>query len=150
MRRTGSLSSRVVTGGLFAAIATLGLAATWNYATGTAVNMGTGYVPKLLCWLLLGLGILIVLTGFSGDDEEAPPFRLWPLVLVPAALVIFALTIEQWGLLISGSILVLVGGYAQSKPSLREIVIVAAVLILVTWALFIRALGLNVPLLPVS
>ena len=47
----------VLSGLMFIAIAAFGLWASRNYPVGTALRMGTGYVPRLLCWLLLGLGV---------------------------------------------------------------------------------------------
>ena len=32
--------------------------------------MGTGYVPRLLCWILLGLGALVLMQGLR---DAAPP-----------------------------------------------------------------------------
>ena len=44
----------VLSGLLFIAIAAFGLWASRNYPVGTALRMGTGYMPRLLCWVLLG------------------------------------------------------------------------------------------------
>ena len=46
----------VLAGLMFIAIAALGLWVSRDYPVGTALRMGTGYVPRLLCWILLGLG----------------------------------------------------------------------------------------------
>src|SRR5260370_37144454 len=53
----------VLSGLLFIAIAAFGLWASRNYPVGTALRMGTGYMPRLLCWLLLGLGVIGVIQG---------------------------------------------------------------------------------------
>ena len=39
---------------LFMAVAVFGLWLSRDYPIGTALRMGTGYVPRLLCWILLG------------------------------------------------------------------------------------------------
>ena len=46
----------VLAGLMFMAIAIFGLWVSRDYPIGTALRMGTGYVPRLLCWALLGLG----------------------------------------------------------------------------------------------
>src|SRR6266516_3144541 len=46
----------VLAGLLFIVVAVLGLWISRDYPIGTALRMGTGYVPRLLCWLLFGLG----------------------------------------------------------------------------------------------
>ena len=50
------LRKDVLAGLMFIAVAALGLWLSRNYPVGTTLRMGTGYVPRLLCWVLLGLG----------------------------------------------------------------------------------------------
>ena len=57
------LRKDVLSGLLFAVIALLGLWLSRDYPIGTALRMGTGYVPRLLCWILLGLGVVILVQG---------------------------------------------------------------------------------------
>ena len=59
----------VVSGLLFIAIAVFGLVVSHDYPVGTALRMGTGYMPRLLCWLLLGLGALIAVQGLRAPAE---------------------------------------------------------------------------------
>ena len=35
--------------------------------------MGTGYMPRLLCWLLLGLGVIVLAQGLR---QQAAPLRI--------------------------------------------------------------------------
>ena len=53
----------VLAGLLFIGLALLGLWLSRDYPIGTALRMGTGYVPRLLCWILLGLGAVILVQG---------------------------------------------------------------------------------------
>ena len=53
----------VLAGALFMAVAVLGLWISRDYPIGTAFRMGTGYVPRLLCWILLGLGAVVLVQG---------------------------------------------------------------------------------------
>ena len=59
----------VLSGLLFIAIALFGLWLSRDYPIGTALRMGTGYVPRLLCWILLGLGA----SSWSGTARSAKP-----------------------------------------------------------------------------
>src|SRR5258708_32601238 len=82
----------VLSGLLFIAIAAFGLWASRNYPVGTALRMGTGYMPRLLCWLLLGLGVIVLVQGLR---QQAAPLRSSPQAwraarAVTAALVPFA------------------------------------------------------------
>src|SRR5260370_31508262 len=53
----------VLAGLLFIVVAVLGLWVSRDYPIGTALRMGTRYVPRLLCWLLLVLGAIGLLPG---------------------------------------------------------------------------------------
>ena len=53
----------VLAGLMFMGVAALGLWISRNYPIGTALRMGTGYVPRLLCWILLGLGAVDLPAG---------------------------------------------------------------------------------------
>ena len=140
----------VLSGLLFIAIAAFGLWASRNYAVGTALRMGTGYMPRLLCWLLLGLGVVVLVQGLR---QPAAPLRsspqAWRAVLsVIVGLAAFALSIERLGLVLA--ILLLTGIGALATRSLRplETAIAALALILLSWGIFIFGLGLTIPVWP--
>ena len=143
----------VLAGLLFVAVALIGLYVSRNYPIGTAVRMGTGYVPRLLCWLLLGLGAWVLVQGFFETQSERAASlsatAAWrPLVFVTASLVIFGLSIERLGLVLSILLLIIVG--AAGAPGLRpfETVAAAVVLIFLSWGIFIVGLGLAIPVWP--
>jgi hypothetical protein len=143
----------VLSGLMFASIAIFGLWISRDYPIGTALRMGTGYVPRLLCWILLGLGCLILFQGLR-DARAVPSLETraswaWRAPLfVTLSLVIFGLAIERLGLVIS--ILLLTGVGAVAAPALRplETLIAAVVLVGLSWAIFIVGLGLTIPVWP--
>jgi len=137
---------------MFVGIAVFGLVVSRDYPIGTTLRMGTGYVPRLLCWILLGLGLLILFQGWRaarGTEREAQDAWGWrALLFVTLSLVIFGLGIERLGLVVS--ILLLTGVGALASPMLRplETAIAAVVLIGLSWAIFIVGLGLTIPVWP--
>ena len=83
----------VLAGLLFIAIGVFGLWASRDYPIGTALRMSMGYVPRLLCWVLLGLGSLVLVQGLraAGEGAAFAEARYWrAIVFVPASLVVFA------------------------------------------------------------
>ena len=68
----------MLSGLLFIAIAAFGLWVSRNYPVGTALRMGTGYVPRLLCWLLLGLGVVVLVQGLRAAGRAAAHRRRRP------------------------------------------------------------------------
>jgi hypothetical protein len=143
----------VLAGLLFIAVAALGLWLSRDYPIGTALRMGTGYVPRLLCWLLLGLGAIILVQGLR-EAQDARPLSsadvsaVRPVVFVTASLVIFGLSIERLGLVVS--ILLLIGVGAVAARGLRPLETLAAALVLIalSWGIFILGLGLTIPVWP--
>jgi putative tricarboxylic transport membrane protein len=143
----------VQSGLMFVGIAIFGLAVSHDYPIGTALRMGTGYVPRLLCWILLALGLLILFQGvrsarLAAHGEKGDAWGWRALVFVTASLVVFGVAIERLGLVIS--ILLLTGIGALATPALRpvETAIAALVLIALSWGIFIVGLGLTIPVWP--
>src|SRR5262245_24000171 len=48
---------------MFAAFGAIGLYLARDYPVGTALRMEPGYVPRLLCWGMIGVGAIIVARG---------------------------------------------------------------------------------------
>src|SRR5829696_2321327 len=110
--RTSWLGRKNVLAGLmFMTVAVLGLWASRDYPVGTAVRMSTGYVPRLLCWLLLALGAAVLLQGYrSAAQERGLGLGAWrPLLFVPASLIVFAFAMAPLGVALSTLLLIAVG-----------------------------------------
>jgi putative tricarboxylic transport membrane protein len=142
----------VLAGLMFIAIAALGLWLSRDYPIGTTLRMSTGYVPRLLCWILMGLGAAILVQGLR--EKDTPPERtswrqLMPIVVVTTSLVTFALAIEQLGLVLSILLLVGIGAVAARDIKIWEVLAAALVLIALSYAIFILGLGLTIPVWPV-
>lgn len=140
----------VLSGLLFIAIAAFGLWISRDYPVGTSLRMGTGYVPRLLCWVLLGLGAIVMAQGLR---QPAPPLRptmmAWRAVLsVTVAIVAFALSLEKLGLVLAIVLLVGIGALATRALRPLETAIAAVALIVLSWAIFIAGLGLAIPMWP--
>ena len=142
----------VLAGLMFIAIAALGLWVSRDYPIGTALRMSTGYVPRLLCWILMGLGAAVLVQGLR--EKDAPPERtswrqLMPIVVVTTSLVAFAFAIEQLGLVLSILLLVGIGAIAARDIRIWETLVAALVLVALSWVIFILGLGLTIPVWPV-
>jgi hypothetical protein len=143
----------VLAGLMFIAIGALGLWLSRHYPIGTALRMSTGYVPRLLCWVLIGLGVVVLVQGLRERDAVRVPqppalVRLWPVLVVTTSLVVFALTIEQFGLVLSILLLVGIGALAARGIKAWETLAAAVGLIVLSWAIFILGLGLTIPVWP--
>src|SRR5262245_21216499 len=108
----------ILSGLMFAGIAIFGLWLSRDYPIGTALRMGTGYVPRLLCWILLAISCLILVQGVRDSrlTREVGGHATWdwraPL-FVTGSLVVFGIALERLGLVISIFLLIGIGALAS-------------------------------------
>lgn len=135
-------------GVMFALFGAAGLWFGRNYPVGTSLRMGPGYMPWMLCWLLILFGAGISIRGALVPGEPLTRWYLRPLVLVSAGLMVFALLIENIGLpgAVIGTVLVASVGGQQFR--IYEVVPLAIGLAIGAVAIFIWGLGLPMAIWP--
>ena len=148
----------VLAGLMFIVIAAIGLWTSRHYPIGTALRMSTGYVPRLLCWLLMALGAVVLIQGLleqpapepAGErgPEDGVIAQLRPVVVVTIALIAFALTLESLGLVLSILALTVIASFATRELKLWETIAAAAGLSVLTYAIFVFGLSLPIPVWP--
>ena len=140
----------VLAGLLFIAVAVIGLWASRNYPIGTTTRMGTGYVPRLLCWILLGArraGRRCRACARGGFIQLGRP--IWrAIVFVPLSLLVFAFLIGPFGVVAATVALVVVGALAGRESRPLEVAAAAVLLVVLTLAIFVWGVGLPIPVWP--
>jgi hypothetical protein len=63
--------------------------------------MGPGYVPQAVAAGLAGLGVIGLARGFMLGGRRLPRIALRPLIGISSAIVVFALTIDRFGLFVA-------------------------------------------------
>ena len=130
-------------GGLFLIlIAVLALVFSDNLPVGRAVSMGPGYVPRLLAWVLMSIGVLLAGRSCVLHGPRLDSWAIRPLVMLTISVLVFALLLERAGLVIA--IFIAVGIARAAAPDFRPIPVLGlcAVLSAGSVGLFIYALGL--------
>jgi hypothetical protein len=121
-----------------------------HYDLGSAQRMGPGYFPTVLGGLLALLGLFLAIRGLArpepGSDIER--FHFGPLAVVLGAVALFALLLRPAGLVAALLALIGVSAYASHEFRLREVIPLAAFLVLLVLAVFIWGLGMVVPVWP--
>jgi hypothetical protein len=141
-------SQDLATGALFIVV---GVAALWvgaDYPKGTARNPGTGVLPFILAWCLIGTGALLWLKAWL---VEGPGLTRWawrPVVMVTLAAIAFALSVDRFGLVVAMVLSMTLTALGTSETRWREYALFAAGMILVAIAMFIYGLGMPIPILP--
>jgi hypothetical protein len=124
-----------------------GLAALWfgrNLAVGTAVRMGPGYVPHMLAYIMLVLGLIIAVVALytGGEQVEAPKWR--PITMVTIGIVIFAFLFETTGMFPALVALVLIASLGGDEFKLTEVIGNIIVLTILCILVFKVGLGMNI------
>ncbi len=104
----------------FMGLAALGLYIGADYAFGTPARMGAGFLPKLLCWSLLGLGGVITLTGLLRRGEGMGEWAWGELLAILSAVLLFGAALEILGLEAAILGAVLIGGTGAPSPNRFE------------------------------
>ena len=161
-------AKNVLSGLMFVAIGALGLWLSRDYPVGSLRRMGTGYMPQLLCWVLMGLGAIVLGQGLvdrpartgatkppSQQPQQPQPHtagagreNLWSIGFVAASLVAFALAIGPLGLVAAICLLVVIASFAYRGLGWRETIATAVVLVVLSWLVFVLGLGMNARMLP--
>lgn len=122
-----------------------------NYSFGSSARPGPGYFPFGLGILLAILGAFIVfesLTVSTRDGEKIGAIPFKPMFLIILAVVLFGVTLPLLGMFIALPLLILISSLAGDEFKLIEVILVAVVLTVGSWLVFIKGLNLVIPLWP--
>ena len=144
------LSKDFLSGVMFIAF---GLTALWfgrHLQMGTTVRMGPGYVPHMLAYIMLVLGLIIAVIALykGGEPVEAPKWR--PITMVTIGIVAFALLLEPsawfpWaGMFPALTALVLIASFGGDEFKLVEVIGNIIVLTILCILVFKVGLQMNI------
>ena len=137
----------VLAGSIFIALGVAFAAGSLAYDIGTPVRMGPGYVPLVLGLVLAGLGVLVIVKGFiAGEGEPIGEVDWRAVVLITAALLFFGVTVRGLGVVGALFGASLLAALARSQTSIREALVIAVGLTVLSVVIFIVALQLRLPL----
>jgi hypothetical protein len=121
------------------------------YSMGDSARPGPGYFPFGLGVLLAAIGAFILFEALTIETDDGEPvgrFAWKPLIVITLSVILYGLLLPKLGLVVAVPVLVLVSSFASNEFSWLATVINAAVLTLFSWLVFIKGLGLTIPVLP--
>lgn len=133
---------------LFMAVGAAGVWLARDYAYGSALRMGPGYLPTVLSWCTLGLGAVVFLRAFFTDGPELDAFAVRPLLLVLLAIGVFGLLITRAGLVASIIAAAIVGGFASRELGRTEMIALSIGIAIFCSLVFVVGLGQPIDLWP--
>ena len=121
------------------------------YSFGSSARPGPGYFPFGLGILLAMLGGLVLFKALTFEVEGGDLIGPWPLkqmALVLGAVVVFGGAIPRLGMVIALPLMIFIGSLASGEFSWKEVLINCVALTVFSWLVFIKGLGLTIPLWP--
>ncbi|MBB4000733.1 tripartite tricarboxylate transporter TctB family protein [Aureimonas pseudogalii] len=138
----------LLAGVLLIGIGALGLWAGRSLAFGTPAMMGPGFLPRVMCGLLIAIGIFVLLKGVVKPAERMGLVNVKPLVILVVAIAGFAWASETLGFVVATVWLLVIGSLADQESRWKEIAISTAVLTAAGALVFIEGLGVQMPIWP--
>lgn len=135
--------------GLFVLVLGLAcLAAVGDLEIGNATEMGPGYVPRALAWMLVAAGAGMALTGARRVAAEPVVVALRPVLVLSLAVLLFGAMVDRLGLVLAVVVSTAVASLASNISRRRETPLVCAVLAALAALVFVKGLGLAIPIWP--
>lgn len=118
-----------------------------DYTMGTAGRMGPAYFPTVLGALLAVIGVIAVVRSMFSTGTPLEKFAVKELLLILAAVLLFGFVVRGAGLVVAVPLIILLSGFASIKFKLLPSVLLAAGLTVFAILVFIKGLGLPMPVL---
>ena len=112
---------------------------------GTASQMGPGFFPTWLNFLIIAIGVGVGVKALAVEGPPIERFQLRPILFIVAAIVVFGFLIQAVGLALSAALMTIFAAYARRGVKMTETILLAAGLAVFSVILFIYVLGQAVP-----
>ena len=114
---------------------------------GTALRMGPAYFPSLLGGALIFIGAIALIRAFVVRGTPIGSLAWRKAALIVGAVIVFGLTVRGLGLVIALPLLVISSALASSKFGWASTIAMAAGLTVFCVLVFIKGLGVPLPLI---
>ena len=131
----------------------VGASAIWigsNYPLGSWQRPGTGVLPMILAWALVGIGTIIAVKGVitHGPGLLHGVWAWRPVIMVTVAAIAFALLVDDAGLVLTMIVSMTICALGTPETRWREFSIFTVIMAAVGVALFIKGLGMPIKVFP--
>ena len=132
----------------------VGLGFAWGateYNFGSSARPGPAYFPFGLGIILALLGLAVLFKALTVDVEGGDPIGPWPFkpgLWILGAVLAFGLLLPQLGLIVALPVMVVVASVGGGEFHWKEVAANCVVLTAASWGIFIKGLGLTIPLMP--
>lgn len=141
-------SQDLLCGILYILVGAVGLYISRDYSMGTPTRLGTGVFPMILCWGMIGSGVVVMIQAFLTEGEKLTPWAWRPVILISIGTILFSLLIDTAGLIIAMTVLMLCGAFAGQGHKWKQTALFMVIMVGIGVGLFIWGLGMPIKVLP--
>ena len=142
------LTLEFASGMFVTAIGVFARVAVGNLEIGQAREMGPGYLPALLAWIILAAGLGMTVWALVKGSEALPQMHWRPLFVISLATLVFGLTIDRLGMVVAVVASTAIASLASAISRPRDTPILCAVLAAGAVLMFIKGLALPISIWP--
>ncbi len=143
-----TLTKDLVSGLLFLVIGLVVVVDAQSHAMGTLLRMGPGYYPTLVGSLIVLVGGTLVVKSWLQGGTPVPVIAWRAMALLTTGIVVFALTLDRLGLVISTVLLIFISRLASRPFKPVSTAVLAAAMAVLAALVFWWFLRLPVELWP--
>jgi len=133
---------------MFIAVGLFFLIGARNYELGSAARMGPAYFPTMVGGLLAVIGVVVFFQSLVVKGGKVAVFPIRLILFMTVALLLFGYLLKPLGLVAALTLLVVVSAFAGHEFKLKEVLVLASALIVLSVLVFVKGLGQPFPLWP--
>jgi len=119
-----------------------------TYNMGTPQRPGTGVLPRILAWCMMGSGLLLVVQAMLQQGPKLDAWAWRPLIMVTMATVAFSLLVDRAGLVIAMIVTMTLAALGTHETRWREFAMFMVLMLAIGLGIFIYGLGMPIKVLP--
>jgi Tripartite tricarboxylate transporter TctB family len=122
-----------------------------SYSFGSSARPGPAYFPFGLGILTALLGAFEIVKALTVNEPGGGRIGPWPLkqmAIILLGVVLFGLMLPKLGLIVALPVLIFVASIPSGEFGYKEVIINCVVLTVFSWLVFVKGLGLTIPMLP--
>ena len=119
-----------------------------DYPMGIPQRPGTGVLPRILAWCLVGSGGLLILKAFLSGDTPIGSVAWRPLITVTLAVIAFGMLVDSAGLAIAMVVSLTLCALGTAETRWAEFSFFLVIMLAIGIGTFVWLLGMPIPVLP--
>ena len=143
-------SQDLAAGSMFMLVGVLAIYIGADYPRGSWQRPGTGVLPMILAWCLIGVGAILGLKGIvtSGPGLLDGVWAWRPVIMVTLAGIAFALLVDDAGLVAAMAVSMAICALGTPETRWREFGYFTVIMCVIAVLMFIKGLGMPIKVFP--